>query len=447
MGQITIGKPFLEERVLKSTVTVSNDIRKYIKNSDFFIEYNDEIKANESILNIPLTATILPLAWLTGSNVYVGNLDKRFKESMDLLQKTFAETYPLGRFTTEIKADKLTDNKTNPANPENNTGILFSGGVDSTYSLYKNIHLNPKLIMLWGIDDFSYPEKSEYWTKVISIYKNWANKHNLEYHIVKTNNSQILDDRRIEHKYNKIIYDGRLRPALQHSLVLLPTAAPLSIGRFNRFIIAASGTPESHNFMKPRAARPWFDEKIVWADLNVINHGSLSRNKKIQEMKEFILNEGVTFKVCVMSKPIDDYINDSSCEKCYRTIISLVISGIDPNLCGFKVDETTFLKMKNFWLKRKSTRMSNTWTELQELIPEEIEHDFYGSKAFFEWYRDFDLSETERSWLYNDLYNALPYSLAKLLDKVYHRYGINIHENPKKRINKKSLPETKQSLS
>jgi hypothetical protein len=101
LGKITIEKPRFDGSSLTSKVSTSEGLRKYLKNMELFIEYDSEIHANESILNIPLTATILPLAWLTGSDIHVGSLDKKFKESMDLLKKVFSKIYPNAPFSTK----------------------------------------------------------------------------------------------------------------------------------------------------------------------------------------------------------------------------------------------------------------------------------------------------------------------------------------------------------
>ena len=97
-----------------------------------FVKYDTEIYADKSILNIPLTASVLPLAWLSGSNIVVDTLDKGFKESMDALQTVFMSMLPLAPFKTEIYVDELVENKIIPDDQERKTGLLFSGGVDST---------------------------------------------------------------------------------------------------------------------------------------------------------------------------------------------------------------------------------------------------------------------------------------------------------------------------
>jgi hypothetical protein len=84
---------------------------------------------------------------------------------MEKLHKFFKEMFPKIPTTTEIITEKLVENKIEAKDPDRRTGLLFSGGVDSYYSLINNIHHNPQLITLWGVDDFPYPERADHWEK------------------------------------------------------------------------------------------------------------------------------------------------------------------------------------------------------------------------------------------------------------------------------------------
>jgi hypothetical protein len=431
LNEIIIEDPVLKGQTLCSKVT-TNDLGKFLKTRELFVEYDSDISVNDSLLTIPLTATVLPLAWLTGSDIYVSCIDRSFKESMDKLQNYFKSIYPRAPFTTDIHAEELLENKIEVTETEKKTGLLFSGGADSMYSLLTNMHLKPRMIMFWGIDDFSYPERKGHWDKTINIYREFAERKNLDFNLVKTNISQILDNRRIGHRFYRELYNGEVRVALQHSLILLPILAPLSMERFNHVIIAASFIP-SYDFSKnPRAAVPKADEQIKWADLTVKHDGfTESRNDKIiGAISDYIKIDNLTLRVCLRSPLNKGSINDSTCEKCLRTIASLTLAGVDPNICGFHVDDSTFRSMKIYWENARFSHPGYHWNQIKNSIPAKIEHDIYGSKKFFDWFRDFDFMKTEKNWFYVDLYNSLPYKIAKQLDKAYQKLGINVHQEP-----------------
>jgi hypothetical protein len=434
LGEILIKNPIVKGLTLYSKVE-AYEYNKYIKTPELFIEYDTEINTDDSILNIPLLANVLPLAWLTGSDVHVRCLDKDFKESMDRLQRFFKPIFPWAPFSTEIEVNELVENKIQVPDKERRTALLFSGGADSMYSLLSNMDHKPRLIMNWGIDDFPYPERRSHWEKTLDVYRDFARREGLDFNLIKTNASQILDSRRIGHRFHRELYNGMIRAALQHSLVLLPLAAPLSFNKFDHLIIASTFIP-SYDFQKnPRAAVPQADEMIVWANLNVSHDGfNLSRNEKIAGViSEYFKTNPTILRVCLRSPYIDGMINDSACEKCLRTIASLTLAGVDPNTCGFHVDESTFQSMKSYWENVKISHPGYHWAQIKNSIPEDIKQDFYGSREFFEWFRGFDFKTTKKSWLYVDAYNMLPYSLARLLAKVYSRLGIKVFQEPVKR--------------
>jgi len=431
LGQIIVGDPIFIERRLTSRVNASKDLRKYLKNDELFIEYDDEIKVDNSILNIPLTATVLPLAWLTGSDLHVSKLDKTFKESMDKLQLVFKEIHPDIPFKTEIIADKLVDNRIKLDNTAQDVALLFSGGVDSTYSMIRNLEQKPRLIMLWGVDDFPYPENSEQWNHIYEVYKKRAYRLGLNINLVKTNISQIIYHKKINHNFHEMLHNGSVGALLQHSLPLLTPCAPLSFGRFRRLLIAASsGT--SYNFEKyPWGSSPLTDETINWADLKVIHDGAIDRAEKITGLiKEFHSSNPLQLRVCLckLDKAI---LNDSTCEKCLRTIAPLALAGIDPNTCGFNVDETSFNLLKEIIADGglSPVLIDAHWIPIQKMIPKTLNHDFYGSMKFFEWFREYDmLSVSKKLDLHRKIYHYLPFLLADLLDRFYQKIGLYIHE-------------------
>jgi len=421
-------------RTLTSRISVPRGLRKYFKSRVLFAGYDADILADRSILNIPLLAAVLPFAWLTGSDIYVDELDRTFKESMDELKQMYGKMYPRTRFTTRINADVLVDNNINIADPSERSALLFSGGVDSTFSLITNMSLKPRLIMIWGVNRVPYPWHREHWEKTISEYSEFAGRHGLALHVIKTNITRICDEWRIAHDFHELLYDGGFRARLQHSLVLLPLAAPLSFGRFDQLLIAASLDPTDPQSRAPRAwgHQPSMDEKIVWSRLKVKHDGYIPRIEKITgAMKEYLKNDGLTLRVCFEGMLKDDKLNCGACEKCSRTILSLVLAGIDPNKCGFKVDESTFQSIRHM-IERKITpaQAETYWMPMQKKIPQMRNYDLCGSKEFFKWFEGLDFKSIRKDvWRYRDLYILLPYTISRVLNLFYQKIGIDVHDD------------------
>jgi hypothetical protein len=433
----------LAGRTLTSQFTVPRRLRKYFRSLDFFAIYDADLHADRSILTIPPLATVLPFAWLAGVDVHVDTLDRTFKEAMDQLQQVFHRDYPDAPFTTHIVADRLVENAIGDLDPAQQTGLLFSGGLDSTHSLLTHLDFQPRLIMFWGADDYPYPENATQWEAIIATYAPFAQRMGLAYNVVKTNTSGILDDWRISHDFHRALYDGWFRLLLQHTFVLLPLAAPLSMGRFNRLLINGDSPPNPER-QPPSANRPETNEKFIWADLQVNHVGDIYREEKIEAIKSYLKTDDIKLKVCIR-KLEQPQLNDNTCRKCLTTIADLVLAGIDPNRCGFQVDEATWTTFKEYLerdLEQETFGSIQGFLRKQKNLPPSIGQDFYGSRAFFDWFRGIDLqSKAKDVWRYRDLYHSLPYPLAKLLDKLYLQVGIRIHDNrPEPR--KKTLSAT-----
>ena len=112
----------------------------------------------------------------------------------------------------------------------------------------------------------------------------------------------------------------------------------------------------------------------------------------------------------------------------------LILSGVDPNKCGFKVDNLTFKTMKEFLTRPMSTARADTYyVPIQKMIPPGFEFDLLGAKEFFEWYRNYDLKNLGNLRQLRRIYHGLPYPYAQVLDKVYIKCGLHIHEKTAQR--------------
>jgi hypothetical protein len=420
VNQIEIHEPTLKDNIIRSKVTVPKKISKYMKTNELYIEYDEEIETDSSILNIPIISEVISLAWLTNTDIIVKNLDKRFKESMDKVRPIYQKMYPESTMDSHLKVDNLIENKIK----SDGTAQLFSGGVDSVYTTLTNLELKPRLITIWGVEGQPYPENKDYWHMIIKSNKEFAQKNGLKSNVIKTNIRDIVYDRRVEHDFHKKLKDSYLWMRISCPLVLLGILAPLSINRFNKVLIA-SGITSNHDHVKyPHSTQPDVDENVAWADLAVTHDGYLPRVRKIMgKLRQYLLENDIILRVCLAQQ---EKMNCSKCEKCLRTIATLAFAGIDPNKHGFNVDKETFGLIKQALQKQKiidDALMCNYWIEIQEMIPENLEDDIHGSKEFFKWYKNFEYREKKERSLYNKIYFNIPYEFVPILDKIAKTYG------------------------
>ena len=110
--------------------------------------------------------------------------------------------------------------------------------------------------------------------------------------------------------------------------------------------------------------------------------------------------------------------------------MTLILSGVDPNTCGFKVDRSTFETMKEYLSRPISEAKIVTYLiPIQKMVQPGFEFDLPGAKEFFEWYRNWEFKNLGNLKPLRKIYHGLPYPYAQVLDKVYTTYGLHIHEH------------------
>jgi hypothetical protein len=144
--------------------------------------------------------------------------------------------------------------------------------------------------------------------------------------------------------------------------------APLAyLNRYKHVIISSSYSTNSNIIW---GSSPDIDNLISFSGTKVI-HDSFEK-KRIQKIK-FITDEvktnnrSIILKVCYSSR--NTAINCNQCEKCYRTILGLIINNANPNDYGFKVSSYLYNEVATFIGKGfYSEGEAYFWKELAEGI-------------------------------------------------------------------------------
>jgi hypothetical protein len=336
-------------------------------------------------------------------------------KSMDELKHIFNKMYPKLTTSSKIIVNNLVENKIGKV------GIAqpFSGGVDSLHTAISNLKLNPRLIMIWGVEGQSYPQNVNYWENNIELYRKFADEKKLAFNVIKTNVRNVVYERRVEHDFHDILNGESLLMRMSLPFVILGVMAPLSVGRFNRLIISSTVDP-SYDYQKRQySSQPDVDNKFSWADLKVNHFGLVPRFNKISGiLKEYMNENDLFFRVCLTHQEVT---NCSKCEKCFITILHLALAEIDPNNHGFDVSEKTYKMIKQAIKTQKirSFALDSYWYHLQKIIPEKIEKDIHSSKGFFEWYKKYEIKEKKNKNMKDRIYINIPFELVPLLDSLY----------------------------
>jgi hypothetical protein len=357
---------------------------------------------------------------------------------MSSLQKEYKKIYPKAPFQTKIITNNKIKNNPNP----NGTALLFSGGIDSTYSLFKNFHLKPRLIRIFGL--IGTPISSIPFQNLLKKkYSVFAEQNRLKINFLRTNIMEIFNRKQVNQFWNKYreIHQRSFWDGIGFSLGQIGLLAPLSLGRFKCIMISAGSIPTGPIY--PYASKSTTDEKISWVNLNVIHYGANLRYNKILLMKNFMRKHNVKIRVCFSSSKNlvkNKILNCSKCYKCLHTQVAFIIAGLDPNNYGFNFDESTFRSIK-FLLEARVLNHDDldfSWRIVQKLISDDNNVDLYGSKKFFEWFKPLDLNLFARKQnKITKFYNRFPYSLKYWFEisKILNLIGYITRFNRKKNIN------------
>jgi hypothetical protein len=414
----------LGNRRLSFKFSYSEEIKKYFLSNCFWVEYDEDINdVSPSILEIPAVSNILPIAWATGSNIYVKELDKGYLESVNKIKAVMKRWYPELSFSANIDVEKIVSNSFG----NKGHGLLFGGGIDSTASYIRNKSKKPNLIIVWGAD---IPlDREEFWRKVKKKYRDFANHENVNIAFIKTNMRQFLNEKLLTLRFGRYLSDHSWWGGLHHGIGLLGLCAPVSVTRhLGTILIAASHTQRLIEY--PWGSHPLVDNKISWADVKVIHDSyDLTRQEKIHHIiKPYIESSDSSPLLRVCWSQFQDF-NCNECEKCSRTIAGLLVEGIDPNKCGFKIDSKVLGNIKQNLVEKKfilSPGKVFLWKNIQEHIPEKMaNHSLYGCKEFFEWIKDYDFSENlRREHFLLRVYHKIPENILKVIKNILERLSL-----------------------
>lgn len=346
-----------EGRKVVFDYSVGNKAKKFFNLcSPYYAKYEEDVSnVPNSILVIPFLANVLPISWFAGLDAFVPEIDVDFFDSILSIKNEFQKQYP--NYKLEGSLDIVEKVKNNISG--NNSAMLFSGGVDAYATYIRNFNRKPDLITILGADIEI--EDKEQWKN----FKGFLESENLlkenTKHFVESNLRKFYTYE-VELLLKNIGWWGKI----QHGLSLIGVLAPLSyLKSYSDIYIASSYTKEIEIAW---GSTPQIDEKISWASINIHHDGyELKRQDKVDLITSFSNKNNVNFKLRVCYSELRSGFNCSHCEKCYRTIIGIILNGENPNNYGFKVDENVYEEMfKVLELGSASHGMNYFWWELQE---------------------------------------------------------------------------------
>lgn len=336
---------------------VHNGIKKYFsKENLLYSKYAYDLNnVPESILVIPFLSNMMPIAWFAGFDVEVSEVDEDFYNALKEVKVAFEKQYKDYQLNGRLISSQITKNKIEG----NKSAMLFSGGVDAYATYIRNHEKTPDLVTILGAD-IEISDQLQ-WKSFTSFIENEPLLKNNQKQYIETNVRQFYTYQ-VELLLKKIGWWGQV----QHGLTLIGAVAPISYTYgYNKVYIASSYTKEIEVAW---GSTPQIDEKISWAGIQVFHDGyELKRQDKVDLIAKFSHEIDNKFKLRVCYSELRKDFNCSNCEKCFRTILGLILNGENPNNYGFNVDENIHKNMFNLLNEGNASRgMQYFWWELME---------------------------------------------------------------------------------
>ena len=388
MSSIVIDHVSADGTTLECDVRTSTELERFFSDESFRTEYNVSIEdVPDAVLVIPVLAQVCPVAWANGADVYVDEVDATFAAALDDVQTSLCSMHDFLEGGT-LYAKETVDVE-RAAGGE--SGLLFTGGVDSTCSYVRHREEKPTLISIRGWTITPDAVDDDKWDHLRSRVSSFADDHGLETEFIESNMLSFLAHPMLLAHYKRHV-DGAWYSSVGHGLGLLGLCAPMAYARGMDDLYVAATHWEGIDL--EWGSRPDIDDHVRWAGTQC-HHDSydLTRQERLDAIADYIEAEEPDLQLQTCNVRMDG--NCGECEKCYRTAVGLRLSGLEPTDHGYQFEHENYREIRTAleegrWVLGQDERYM--WEDIRDRA-RETEPSSPDEAAFFAWLDDADLDE------------------------------------------------------
>lgn len=319
----------------------SDGLQRYFSGKPFRIEYSENIEAvPDAVAAVPFVCNVLPIVWLADAKLIVPELDEAFFNCIPEVKKGYETMYPESDFRGEIEVGRVIscDRSAVPGK----CAMFYSGGVDSMDTLFRHVEEKPDLISIWG-SDIKY-DNEEGWKLVHRAIEEAAERYELADVVIHSSFREFDREGVLSKDFSEQLQRNYWY-GLKHGMGLLGHVAPYAyLHKLSSFYIASSNCPDDGEIRC--ASDPRTDNKVRYAGCRVIHDGfECTRQDKLENIVRYNHKEKtiLPLHVCWESQ---SGTNCCHCEKCYRTMVGLILENADPLDYGFSRAKEELPKMQ-----------------------------------------------------------------------------------------------------
>ena len=392
-GHIAVGELHTDGSELRCELSASGQVARFLTGDPLRVDYNQPIEnVPPSLLAVPALAQVCPVAWATGADVSIDRIDPEFLLALNRVRESLEHLYPSLVCGGELEYETTScpecrDGTYTPSRSTGKTALLFDGGVDSLATFVKHRRDEPTLVTLQRWTPESEPEDM----RVVAQTESFARRHGCETAFVRSNVLSVLDVSALDAHFGTHL-DGTWYNAVGQGLGVLGLCAPLCASRGIEQLTRAA--PRTRELGGAWGSHPSLDSTVRWSGTACRYDGAdLTRQEKIERIAQFVREKDPT--VTIRDCP-DRGGNCNQCELCARTIVGLVVAGLDPRDHGYAVTDETFPAIRTKFETGRWNLAADeqfAWETIRAAAPETSPVAFVGADDFFQWLADVDLSE------------------------------------------------------
>lgn len=382
-----------KENFIRYKFRYSEELKKYFTGEDFCITYPEKIElVPDGVLAIPFATNTLQIAWLADCELIIPELDRDFYESIPNFLNGFIKMYPEATFAGKLSVAKIVDCQ--PVK-KGGSASFFSGGLDATTTLLRHIDEHPHLLAIWGAD-VAYDNEAG-WKVVEDGLQKTAAQYGLRLAVIRSGFREFDDVVNLTEDFQGVLQTSWWY-GVKHGIGLIGHAAPYAwLHGVNIVYIASSNCPEDG--IVRCASDPSIDSNVAFCG-STVQHDAfeLNRQKKTNYIVEYYRDHPdarIQLHVCWKS---DTGENCCNCEKCYRTMVGLWITGEDPKYFGFHYDKNIFKHIYQLIALREKSIPAYSWTYMKNDLQQRW--DMLVDKPYrdeLKWMLDFDFFHPEEN--------------------------------------------------
>lgn len=389
---------------------ITEGLEKYInKHQPFKCSYSDDISnVPGSVAVIPFICDVLPVIWLTNSELYVDSLDADFYHSIDNIKSGYEQMYPDMSFSGKVNVENIVSNVR--TDTDGLCGTFFSGGVDAFCTLLRHIDERPVLITIWGAD---VPlSQNDGWNVVKRQVCEVGQSYGLDYSFVKSNFRQVVN----EYAGNDLVKDSgdMWWHGFQHGIGIISHAAPIAFVRGLSTVYIASSFSQDQKGHYKCASDPMIDNAVNFCGTKVSHDAyELDRQQKVDFLclESKMRNLPVSLRVCWVHT---DGHNCCLCEKCLRTIFEIYAAGDLPENYGFDFSGKNMRDARYIVLAGYIGYLHSVWHYTQSILCEDANIKL---PEWATWIRSVDFHTDSRKQ-YVSKYRKIRQGDAHIKDKI-----------------------------